>query len=84
MADPNLTGSFQVTPDQINTFRAELAANGISVPDGNSGVFTTKGVTIDFVYDGISSLILTISGKPWYDPVSAIWDEIEKYLPIQA
>lgn len=83
MADPELTRTYQVNPDQIASFREGLTKAGILLPDGNSGEFKTEGVTIDYSFDGVSTLTITIADEPWYDPISLIWSSIEKYIPIQ-
>lgn len=81
--DPHLTRIYQVTPEEIIDFRNGLTQAGIVLPVGNSGQFQTQGVTIDFIYDGKAALTITIADEPWYDPISLIWANIEKYIPTQ-
>lgn len=77
---PDLTRIFTVTPDQMAKFRVEAAENGIALPGLSSGQAMTHGVVIDYAYDGVSSLVLTIVSKPFYIPASVIWTELRSYL----
>jgi hypothetical protein len=79
--DPNLTRSYPVTPTEFSNFRTLGAANGVTIPPGNSGQVVEDGVTIDFAYDDVMTLVLTIVDKPWYIPASAVWDALAKFLP---
>lgn len=68
-----------ITPDQMDKFRTEAAANGITIPEGNSGRIIAHGVTMGFEYVG-TTLNLSIVNKPFYIPESVIWNQIEPFL----
>lgn len=74
-----LTKSYSVTPDQLNHFHALAATNGIDIPEGNSGVIQSHGITMDFTYDQ-TTLKLTITSKPFYITTSMVWNELDSYL----
>lgn len=75
-----MTKTYVITPDQMAKFRVEAAENGIALPGLSSGQATTHGVVIDYAYDGVQSLVLTIVSKPFYIPASVIWSELQSYL----
>jgi hypothetical protein len=73
--------TYPVTPAEMDSFRAILTQDGVTVPAGNEGQIVTHGVTMAFSYDGTAGLTLTIVSKPFYVPASMIWSEIQGYLP---
>lgn len=74
------TQTFPATPAQLDHLRAELATNGVTVPAGDSGQITGRGITADFTYDGSSGLVVTIRSKPWYLPAATIFADIKNAL----
>jgi hypothetical protein len=74
-----MSQSFTATPDQIASLRNQLYAEGVTLPDGNSGQITGDGITANFSYDG-TTLTVTIIDKPWYIPASMIFDKIQSHL----
>lgn len=79
-ADPNLTRSYLVKPEEMTNFRELAYKNGLIVPEYDNGEVETHGIKIHFAYDGVT-LTLTILSKPFYIPASMIWRELSAYLP---
>lgn len=71
-----------VTPDKVAHLRAQLEGHGIAVPPGNSGkiIDSNDNITFTFNYDGVSTLTITISQKPWWMSADAVWSAIQEYL----
>jgi hypothetical protein len=74
------TKSYTATPAQVEHLRAELGTNGVTVPAGNSGEITGRGIVADFTYDGEASLSITVKSKPFWMPASAIFANIQSAL----
>lgn len=78
--------SYTLTPDQFTRMQAQLAAHGIQQQneqknaDGSqSGQITDMGVTIGYVWDGVSALNLTILKKSFLPTASQVWDALDEY-----
>lgn len=78
------TRTYTVTPDQLVTIRADLAALGKPLPPGNAGSFNPPGhpeVDLGYVYTGDSKLQVTILDDAWWETSGDVWDALDKYMP---
>ena len=73
---------YQLSPDQIASFRTALAAHDIDCPPGNSGVLKPGwGVKLQLDYNGVDTLTITILSVGWGD-APGIWAKIQQYMPV--
>jgi hypothetical protein len=75
--------SYSIDPAKFASLKAQLAALGTVVPDGLSGSFNPPGhpeITLNFRYDGATTLVLTIADEAWYETAGEIWSGLEPYL----
>jgi len=74
--------TYSCTPDQVNAFRAALAAHSIDCPPGNSGVQRPGwGISLQLYYNGVDTLTITILKSGWAGE-SEIWSKIQQYMPV--
>jgi hypothetical protein len=67
--------SIPLTPAQFAAARVKLSAQfpalhlgGTPLPPGDSGVIEQRGVKLDYSYNGVDSLAITIEHKPLFYP----------------
>lgn len=72
-----------VTPAQVaamvDELRAQNATVTLATPSGDTYTIEAHGVIAAATYAG-TSLIVTVTNKPFYVPIGTIWDGIRKAL----
>jgi len=69
-----------VPPNTFECMKTKLQNYGISVPPGNTGVLSGKGISGSFMWDGASNLIIQITGKPFFVSCGIATNEISKFV----
>lgn len=68
-----------ITRDELNRLRADLAAEGVVVPEGDDVTFdATHRILLRAVYDGAKeTLSINIVKKPFFIPESQVWGVLD-------
>jgi hypothetical protein len=53
-----------VSPDTFQCMKTKLQNYGVSVPSGNGGELSSKGVSAHYLWDGKSTLVIKVTDKP--------------------
>jgi hypothetical protein len=69
-----------VPPDIFNCMKKKLQAAGIHVPPGNRGALSGLGIVADFEWDGQSSLVITVTEKPFFISCDAAATKIKQFV----
>lgn len=72
--------SFACNPAQFASLRQQLAASGITVPEGNSGQITGDGITANFTFDGGTLTVTGVSKSGWLPTWSMVFEQIQQHI----
>ena len=74
--------TLQLTPTQyaLSLTKLQHEPEAVVTVKGNSGTVAGDGVSLSFSYDGVTTLTVTTTSKPWYMPQSLIDSHISDYF----
>ena len=53
-----------VLPDTFECMKTKLQNYGVSVPSGNEGELSSKGISAHYLWDGKSTIAIKVTDKP--------------------
>lgn len=74
--------TFTCNAAQFQSLKAQLIAEGVAVPDGNSGTIDSgMGFKISYDWNGADSLDATVISKTcWLPTTTQIFDQLQAHL----
>src|SRR5512139_1368749 len=69
-----------VSPDTFQCMKTKLQNYGVSVPSGNEGELSSKGVSAHYLWDGKTTLIIKVKDKPALVSCETAAKELTKFV----
>ncbi len=69
-----------VSPDTFQCMKTKLQNYGVSVPSGNEGELSSKGVSAHYLWDGKSTLVIKVTDKPAFVSCETADNELKKFV----